>query len=135
MFFCPDVLPTPTRLVVSLVSGKRPDTQPKGQTMTTDKNKTGGDEIEFIDANEVEFVRRGRVSSIPADVIETLSRLPVGKAWAIKKYALDANSPDYKSEKNRVGATIRNACAQAGLGKISLRWSPTGVPQVINRGK
>lgn len=90
-------------------------------------------EDEFIDADQVEFVHRGRQSSVSPELVAKLSRLPKGKAYAVKEMALDPNSPDYRTQKNNVSSKIRNACQQAGLDKISLRWSPAGVPQVINK--
>jgi hypothetical protein len=86
---------------------------------------------EFISASEIEFVRRGRTSSVDPALIEKLSRLPKGKAYAIKALALDPTDPDYKTNKNRVSATIRSACKSAGLPDYSVRWSPAGVPQVV----
>jgi hypothetical protein len=102
--------------------------------MPNDKNMTGGDD-EFVDASEIEFVRRGRVSNLDPELVAKLGRLPKGKAYPIKALALDPTSADYKTEKNRVSATIRNACRNAGLRDFSLRWSPQGVPQVVNTAK
>lgn len=95
----------------------------------------GGADDEFINADEIEFVKRGRQSSADPEVVGKLARLPKGKAYPIKSLALDPTNPDYRNEKNRVSGQIRSACKLAGLTKYSIRWSPAGVPQVVNRGK
>lgn len=88
-------------------------------------------DFEFIEASEVEMVRRGRQSSIDPNLIANLAKLTKGKAIVIKSMKLDPTAKGYKNEKNRVSATIRSACKQANLDKYSVRWSPTGVPQVV----
>lgn len=86
-------------------------------------------DFEFIDESDIEAVSRGRKSNVPTELVEALRKLPKGKAIAIKAFACDPASPDYKNEKASVSATVRSAGKQAGV-KVSIGWSPAGVPQV-----
>ena len=101
--------------------------------MANPKEPMGGDE--FIDASEVEFVPRGKKSSVDPAIVAKLAILPAGKAYPMRSLALDPNDENYRNAKTRVTSVIRNACAHAGLVKFSVRWSPSGVPQVINNGR
>ena len=86
-------------------------------------------DFEFIDESAIEAVSRGRKSNVPTELVEALRKLPKGKAIAIKAFACDPASADYKNEKASVSATVRSAGKQAGV-KVSIGWSPAGVPQV-----
>ena len=86
-------------------------------------------DFEFIDESAIEAVSRGRKSNVPTELVEALRKLPKGKAIAIKVFACDPTSADYKNDKASVSATIRSAGKQAGV-KVSIGWSPAGVPQV-----
>lgn len=86
-------------------------------------------DFEFIDEGDMENVRRGRKSTVPKELVDALKSIPKGKVLAIKAYALDPTSEDYKNAKASVSATIRSAGTQAGV-KVSISWSPKGLPQV-----
>ncbi len=92
---------------------------------------TNSEEFEFINAEEVSFVKRGRKSNVDSALVSALMSLPKGQAIAIKKFSLDVNSDTYKTEKARVSSQIRTACSAANLTNFSIRWSPNGVPQVV----
>ena len=89
------------------------------------------EETEFLDASEIEFVRRGRKSNIDPDLVNLLARLPKGKAVALNSLRQDPTHPDYAGIKSRISAQVRSACKSAGLTDHSIRWSPSGVPQVV----
>jgi hypothetical protein len=86
-------------------------------------------DFEFIDENEIESVKRGRKSTAPAELVEALAKMPKGQAVRIKGMKLDPTSPDYKTDKASVSASIRTAGKLAGV-KVAISWSPDGVPQV-----
>jgi len=86
-------------------------------------------DFEYIDEEAVESVKRGRKSEVPAELVELLSKCPQGKAIALREYAGDVKSEEYKSYKATTSATIRNAGKLAGV-KVGISWSPAGVPQV-----
>ena len=88
-------------------------------------------EYEFISADKVEFVKRGRKSSANPELVKALATLKVGGAVAVKSLALDPSAPDYGKSKARVSAVLRSAAKSAGLTNFSIRWSPVGVPQVV----
>lgn len=86
-------------------------------------------DFEFIDENEIEAVRRGRKTTAPAELVKALGEMPKGKAVKVNLLAQDPTDPDYKTNKATASATIRTAGKLAGV-KVSIQWSPTGVPQV-----
>ena len=92
---------------------------------------TNSGDFEFINAEEVSFVKRGRKSQVDSALVSALKSMSKGQAIAIKKFALDVNSDNYKTEKARISSQIRTACSAANLTKFSIRWSPNGVPQVV----
>lgn len=92
-------------------------------------------EYEFIKADEVTFVKRGRKSSASPELVKALGSLKVGSAMVVHSLATDPKSPDYAKAKARISSQIRSACKSAGLSDYEIRWSPTGVPQVVRPGK
>lgn len=95
-------------------------TLPKGKTM----------DFEFIDETDMESVKRGRKTTVPAELVEALASVPKGKV--IKLTALAGDTTDtvaYKAHKANASATIRSAGKVAGV-KVAISWSPAGVPQV-----
>lgn len=103
--------------------------------MADKKNPEGGDDFEFIDASAIEFVRRGRKSSVDPEVVERLRKLSKGSALILRKLAQDPNADTYANDKSRISGQIRTACGLAGMGKSDYRilWTPTGVPQVVRK--
>lgn len=89
-------------------------------------------EFEFIEENEIEAVRRGRKSTVPAELVEAFRTLPKGKAVKVTDLALDPKSEDYKNDKASVSAIIRSAGKQAGV-EVTISWSPLGIPQVSTK--
>jgi hypothetical protein len=86
-------------------------------------------DFELIDESEIEAVSRGRKSTVPAELVEALAKMPKGKAIRINDLALDTKSDDYKNDKASTSAVIRSAGRQAGV-EVSIQWSSVGVPQV-----
>lgn len=95
-------------------------------------NSDNSNEFEFIDANEIEFVKRGRKSNVDPKLVTMLSQLPKGKAVAIPSMKADPSAENYKTEKARISSQIRSACNQANLNQFRILWTPNGVPQVCN---
>ncbi len=89
-------------------------------------------EFEFIEESEIEAVRRGRKSNVPAELVEALATMPKGKAIKVKGLKVDPKSEDFKNDKATVSATIRTAGRLAGV-KVAIAWSPDGVPQVTTK--
>jgi hypothetical protein len=87
-------------------------------------------DFEFIDETDMESVKRGRKTTVPAELVRALATVPKGKV--IKLTALAGDTTDataYKAHKASTSATIRSAGKQAGV-KVAISWSPAGVPQV-----
>jgi hypothetical protein len=96
------------------------------------ENSSGKDEeFEFVNADEISFVRRGRKSTADPRLIEALKGLPKGKALIISKMKTDPKAENYQNEKSRISSQIRTACRQANLHGFRILWSPDGIPQVI----
>jgi hypothetical protein len=87
-------------------------------------------DFEFIDENEVESVKRGRKTTVPAELVKALATVPKGKVIKLTALAGDTTDAEaYKAHKASTSATIRSAGKQAGV-KVAISWSPAGVPQV-----
>ena len=87
-------------------------------------------DFEIIDQSEIEAVSRGRKSTVPAELVEALAKMPKGQAIRIKGLALDTKSDDYKNDKASVSAMIRSAGVQAGV-QVAISFSPEGIPQIV----
>jgi hypothetical protein len=90
-------------------------------------------DFEIFDAGDAQFVRRGRKASIDEKLVEALSKLPKGKAMALKSLGQDPTAPTFGNDKARIASQIRTACKLAGVKDFSILWSPTGVPQVLRK--
>ena len=89
-------------------------------------------DFSFIDEGDMEFTPRGRKSNVPQELVDAIRKMPKGKALVLSAYKVNTKAETAKTDRARVGATIRSASAQAGV-KVAIRWSPTGVPQVVKR--
>lgn len=89
-------------------------------------------DFSFIDEGDMEFTPRGRKSNVPKELVDAIRKMPKGKAIVLTAYTVKPNTDTAKTERARVGATIRSASAQAGV-KVSIRWSSAGVPQIAKR--
>lgn len=89
-------------------------------------------DIQIIGSEEVEFVPRGRKTTVSPELVKALASLPKGKAARLTSLAVSPASPDAKKEKARVGAQVR-AAAKAAKVSVSILWSPEGVPQVVRK--
>lgn len=88
------------------------------------------EDYEFIDESEIESVKRGRKTAVPADVIDLMKKIPKGKGLLLKKYALDTSDLEtYKKGKAKLSAMFRKAGKFAGV-HVTTTWSPSGIPQV-----
>jgi hypothetical protein len=87
-------------------------------------------EFEIVDANSVNFAKRGRKSNTDPNLVEFLKTMPKGNTVAIRKMTLDPKAVNYKIDKARVSSQIRVACEQANLDTYRIRWSTDGVPFV-----
>lgn len=86
-------------------------------------------DFEFIDEGDIESVKRGRKSTVPAELVELLGKVPAGKAVALRELAGNPSDEGYKSYKASTSAMLRQAGKLAGV-KVTIAWSPAGVPQV-----
>lgn len=87
-------------------------------------------DFEIVEANSVEFSRRGRKPKADQKLIDFLKTMPKGKTVAIRKLALDPMSANYKTDKARISSQIRTACQKANLDTYRIRWSTDGIPFV-----
>lgn len=94
-------------------------------------SKPTSSDFEIIEVSQVEFVKRGRKSTVSPALIEALRALPKGSALAIKSHKADPSAPNFANEKSRLASQIRTACREAGLEGFRILWSPQGVPQVV----
>lgn len=86
--------------------------------------------FEFIDESDIEAVSRGRKSNASPELVKALATCPKGKAIRLSEFAGDISDQEaYKTHKQNASATLRSAGKLAGV-KVSIQWSPTGVPQV-----
>ena len=102
--------------------------------MTADKGKgkdEGGDDYEIVPAESVEYIRRGRKANVDPDLVKALARLTKGNALVVRTMAQDPNAGTYAKDKSRIASQIRSACKAAGVEDFSIRWTPTGIPQVV----
>lgn len=102
--------------------------------METNKPKgtpTNKPTYEIVDADSIQFVKRGRKATLDQDLIEVLRTLPIGKALVLQSLKQNPQAPTYATDKSRVASSIRTACKAAGIAGASIKWSPEGVPQVV----
>ena len=87
---------------------------------------------QIIDESALEFVQRGRKSNADPELVDALRKLTKGKALALPSEKVDMTSPAevVKTEKARISAMLRACAKQAGV-TISIRWSLSGVPQIV----
>jgi hypothetical protein len=93
------------------------------------------DEFQFVEASQVEFVRRGRKSNVDQKVVDNLRKLKQGGALILTGLKQNPNADTYQNDKSRTAGQIRTACGLAGLarGQYRILWTPTGVPQVVRK--
>ena len=91
-------------------------------------------DFEIIDGSEVVAVKRGRKSTVSPELVKAMKALPSGKALRVPNMKCDPKAENFKSAKSTVSASLRKAGELAGL-KVSIAWSPEGVPQVQVKGK
>lgn len=86
--------------------------------------------FEIIAVEDVVAVKRGRKSNAPAELVEAIRKLGAGNAVRIADCKGNPKDADtYKKHKASVGAMLR-ACAKSAGKKISIHWSPDGIPQI-----
>ena len=89
-------------------------------------------EFEFIDEGSMEFTQRGRKSNVPPALVQAIKTMPKGKGVRLSALKIDVKAKTAKTDKARVGATIRSASKQANV-KVQILWSPDGVPQIVRK--
>lgn len=89
------------------------------------------DKFLIVDAQSIQYVKRGRKASVDSELVEALRSLPVGKAMALVTLKQDPDAATYANDKSRIASSIRTACKTAGLTGFRILWSPQGVPQVV----
>lgn len=94
------------------------------------KPQDNGDEFEYVDADSIQYVKRGRKPSLDANIVKMIQGIPVGKGLVIHKLKQDPKSSTYATDKSRIASQIRTAAAAAGA-KVRILWHPDGTPQVL----
>jgi hypothetical protein len=87
-------------------------------------------QFEVINESEMQFISRGRKSTVAPELVEQIKKLAKGKAIAVTSMKVTAKGNEAKTERARYGAQIRAAAKQAGR-KVTIRWSVAGVPQIV----
>ena len=80
----------------------------------------------------MEFTQRGRKSNVPPALVKAIKEMPKGKGVRLSALKIDISAKTAKTDKARVGATIRSASKQANV-KVQILWSPDGVPQIVRK--
>lgn len=99
--------------------------------MNTKNQGANPNEFEVVNANDIQFVKRGRKSNANPALIEALKGLQKGQALVVSNMKADPKSENYGTEKSRISSQIRTACRQANLTGFRILWTPNGVPQVV----
>jgi len=89
-------------------------------------------DFEFINESDMEFVPRGRKTTVPPELVAALGKLTVGKACRVTGLKVNPKALTFKTDKARVGAVIRQGANQAKV-KVSISWAQDGTPQVVKR--
>ena len=86
---------------------------------------------------------RGAIKEFLPDLLDLMRSLTATIAIGVSFYAVardaypatDAGETEWKNERQRIGAILRSHADEAGMGKISINWHPTGdYPQVSLKG-
>jgi len=99
--------------------------------MTQKPTNGKADDYEVVDAESIQYVKRGRKANLDGELVAKLRDLPVGKALVISSLQQNPAASTYANDKARIGSSIRTACKAAGLTGYRILWSPQGVPQVV----
>lgn len=81
-----------------------------------------------ISSDEMDFVPRGRKSTVAPELVKAIAGLKGKQALR-----LDSLRASERKDKARVSAQIRTAAKQAKQDVI-IRWTRTGIPQVALKG-
>ena len=88
------------------------------------------DEFQIVSETDLEFSKRGRKSTVNPALVAAIAKLKKGQGLKLTGMTVNPNSPKAKTEKAKHSAQIRQAGKQANK-KVAIRWSATGIPQVI----
>lgn len=99
--------------------------------MTGKEKGENPNEFEVVNADDIQFVKRGRKSNANPELIEALKNLKKGQALVVRNMTANPNAENYNTEKSRIASQIRSACKSANLTEFRILWTPTGVPQVV----
>lgn len=80
----------------------------------------------------MEFTQRGRKSNVPPALVKAIQEMPKGKGVRLTSMKVNPKAATVKTDKARIGATIRSASVQAKV-KVQILWSPDGVPQIVKK--
>lgn len=106
------------------------ETIPNTKDNTMDNKNNDDFDFEIVDPESVQFAKRGRKSNVDPKLIEALTKLPKGKSMKIGSMKVDTKASTFRTDKARISAQIRTACANANLKNFQIRWSTDGVPFV-----
>lgn len=97
-------------------------------------NKGKPFEFEIVNEADIEFVPRGRKTTVDPKLVAALQKLQHGKFVRITSMAVNVKADSVKTDKARIGGQLRSAASNAGV-EIVIRWTSSGVPQVGLRKK
>ena len=101
---------------------------------TPQKGNPFGGIIDLSDGGVIAKAPRGATKEFEPELVELMSTMTATHAIAVTGFVVkrgdypanDAGETAYKNERQRVGAVLRSHAQEAGIGKISINWHPTG---------
>ena len=93
-----------------------------------------GDIIDLSDGGVIAKAPRGAVKEFDPELLEFMQGITATQAVALTFFvvnrsdyaATDDGETAFKNERQRIGAVLRSHASEAGIGKISINWHPTG---------
>ena len=110
---------------------------------TPQKGNPFGEIIDLSDGGTIAKASRGATKEFDSDLVDLMSMVTATKAIAVTAFVVargdfpntEAGETSYRNERQRIGAVLRSHADEAGIGKVSITWHPTGdYPQVSLKG-
>ena len=110
---------------------------------TSPKGNPYGGIIDLSAGESIAKASRGATKEFDPDLVDLMSMVTATKAIAVTAFVVarsdypttDEGEISYRNERQRIGAVLRSHADEAGIGKVSINWHPTGdYPQVSLKG-
>ena len=101
---------------------------------TPDKGNPYGGVIDLSAGETIAKASRGATKEFDPDLVDLMSMVTATKAIAVTAFVVargsfpntEAGETSYRNERQRIGAVRRSHADEAGIGKVSINWHPTG---------